>query len=148
MMMHNTYAHLGTSKFFHNRVFKQALHSGGGHLTVKHIEEVSLGVLFLMEAAKKTDRTFNVKAPSTTHTVRDSDQDVMKMAAHLKEKNVHIVDKERLSPKFVDPTESGWKKISTTSWLKDTLLKSLEVEAVVEDLQAEELDLYYELTDD
>lgn len=74
------------------RVFKQALHSGGGHLTSKHVEEVSLGVLFLMQAAKKTDRAFKVKAPSMTHTVRDSDKDVTKMVTHLTENFVHIMD--------------------------------------------------------
>ena len=85
-----------------------------------------------------------------THTVRDSDKDVMKMVAHLTEKEVHAVDKERSSPGFVDPTENGWKKISTTTWLKDTLSRSLEVENTeVENLQTDqELDLYYELTDD
>ena len=36
-------------------IFKQALHSGGGHLT----EEVSLAASFLMQAARKTDLTFN-----------------------------------------------------------------------------------------
>ncbi len=128
------------------------LHSGGGHLTTKHIEEVSLGVLFLMEAAKKTDKAFKVKAPSMTHTVRDSDKDVMKMVAHLEEKKVQIEDEIRSSPAFVDPTETGWRKIATTTWLKDTLSRSLEVEAepseAVENLRTEqELDLYYELTD-
>ena len=51
-------------------LFKQALHSGGGHLTVKHVEEVSLGALFLMQAARMTDKTFKVKPPSTTHTAQ------------------------------------------------------------------------------
>lgn len=137
--------------FFHFRVFKQALRSGGGHLTTKHVEEVSLGVLFLMQAARKTDEVFNVKPPSTTHTVRDSNNDVIKMVAHLTENEVQVVQKERLSPGFVDPTESGWKKISTTTWLKDTLARSLEVENVEtdEDLQiGQEIDLHYELGDD
>ncbi len=111
---------------FHFRVFKQALRSGGGHLTTKHIEEVSLAVLFLMQAARKTDQAFKVKPPSTKHTVRDSNNDVMKMVAHLTEKKVQIEQKERVSPGFVDPTENGWKKISTTTWLKDTLARSLE----------------------
>ena len=117
---------------------------------MKHVEEVSLGALFLMQAARMTDRTFKVKPPSTTHTVRDSDNDVMKMVTHLREKEVHLVKSERLSPAFIDPSESGWKKISTTTWLKDTLARSLEVEqSEVDDLQQqdEEVDLYYELAD-
>ncbi len=130
-------------------MFKQALQSGGGQLTTKHVEEVSLGVLFLMEAAKKTDAAFKVKAPSTSHTVRDSDSDVKKMVTHLTDKGVHVVDKERTSPAFADPTENGWKKIGTTTWLKDTLSRSLEAETSdVDDLHlVEELDLFYELTD-
>ena len=128
-------------------MFKQALHSGGGQLTTKHVEEVSLGVLFLMEAAKKTDVAFNVKAPSTTHTVRESDNDVKRMVTHLTDKGVHMVDKERKSPAFIDPSENGWKKIGTTSWLKDTLSRSLEAENFdTSDLHLAE-DVHYELTD-
>ena len=114
---------------------------------MKHIEEVSLGVLFLMKAAKITDATFQVKAPSTTHTVRDSGNDVMKMATHLRENEVHLVIGDRSSPGFADPTENGWKKISTTTWLKNTLSRSLETETS-DNLQADhEVDLNYELAD-
>lgn len=114
---------------------------------MKHVEEVSLGVLFLMKAARMTDTAFKVKAPSTTHTIRDSDNDVMKMVTHLREKQVYLVSRERSSPCFIDPTEGGWKKISTTTWLKDTLARSLELEPA-DNLQADqEVDLDYELTD-
>ena len=129
-------------------MFKQALHSGGGQLTTKHVEEVSLGVLFLMEAAKKTDTAFNVKAPSTSHTVRESDNDVKKMVTYLRDKSVHMVDMERKYPIFTDPTENGWKKIGTTTWLKDTLSRSLEAENCdTDDLHLAEEDVNYELTD-
>ena len=130
------------------RVFKQALHTGGGQLTVKHVEEVSLAVLFLMEAAKKTDEAFQVKAPSNTHTQRESDNDIIKMVTHLTQNQVHILDTNRKSPVFTDPTETGWKKIGTTTWLKDTLSRSLEVDDDSGDLHLEqELDLDYELAD-
>ena len=46
--------------FLLNRVLKQALRSSGANATQKHIEEVSLCSLFLMEAAKKADRTFGL----------------------------------------------------------------------------------------
>lgn len=130
-------------------MFKQALKSGGGHLTVKHIEEVSLGALFLLQAARETDRAFKVKPPSTSHTVRDSNSDVMKMTTHLLEKEVHLIKSERRFPVFIDPTDSGWKKISTTTWLKDTLSRSHSVDfESAENLQQEqEVDLYYELAD-
>lgn len=148
-VLHPLYVYVPHWLLLH-RVFKQALQSAGGHLSVKHVEEVSLGVLFLMQAAKKTDTAFKVKAPSTTHTVRGSDNDVVKMATYLHENQVHLVKTERSSPGFVDPTESGWKKISTTTWLKDTLTQSLEVENLepADNLQPDgEVDLYYELAD-
>ena len=130
-------------------MFKQALRSGGGHLTTKHVEEVSLSALFLMEAARKTDRAFKVRSPSTTHTVRDSDRDVLKVSMHLAERKVHTFDKDRSTPAFVDPTEIGWKKVSTTTWLKDVLSRSLDLEANLEEDQNvnQEVDLYYELAD-
>ena len=129
-------------------MFKQALHSGGGQLTTKHVEEVSLGVLFLMEAAIKTDAAFNVKAPSTSHTVRESDNDVKKMVSYLLDKRVHIVEEDRTLPMFIDPTEIGWKKIGTTTWLKDTLSRSLETENLnTANLHLAEDDLNYELSD-
>ena len=37
------------------RVIKQVLHSSGANVTEKHIKEVSLSGLFLMEEAKKAD---------------------------------------------------------------------------------------------
>ena len=118
----------------------------------KHMDEVSLGALFLMQAAKKTDKLFKVKPQSTKHTVRDSNKDVMKMVAYLSGEKVHVEKNERNSPPFTDPTETGWKKISTTSWLNDTLTRSLDiVESDVqidEDLQMEELDINdYEFSD-
>ena len=43
-----------------DRVFKQTLRSAGGNLTQKHVENVSLCALFLMEASKKADKFFKV----------------------------------------------------------------------------------------
>ena len=64
------------------RVFKQTLRSAGGNLTTKHVEDVSLCALFLMEASKKADHLFKVPPPSTAHTIRDSDKDIEKMVGH------------------------------------------------------------------
>ena len=63
-----------TNYFF--RIFKQTLRSAGANVTVKHIKEVSLSVLFLMEAASKTDQAFAVPPRSTEHSVRDADKDL------------------------------------------------------------------------
>ena len=46
------------------------LKSAGGNLTERHIEEVSLSV-FLLDAAKKTDRAFGVAPQTTAYSIRD-----------------------------------------------------------------------------
>ena len=89
------------------RIFKQTVRSAGANLTVKHIREVSLSVLFLMEAASKADQTFLVPPRSSAHTVSDVAADVTKMVAHLVERKVCIEDGERTTPTFKDPTENG-----------------------------------------
>ena len=106
-------------------------------------------MLFLMKAARMTDKAFKVKAPSTTHTIREADSDVLKMVVHLGENEVQIVKKDRLTPVFTDPTEVGWKKISTTTWLKDTLSKSIELDnsETADNMQDQEIDMTYELAD-
>ena len=70
------------------RVFKQTLKSAGGNLTGRHVEEVSLSALFLLDAAKKTDRAFGVAPQTTAHTIRDPSSDVSKMVKHLMENKV------------------------------------------------------------
>ena len=52
------------------RVMKQTLGSSGANVTATHIEDVSLSALFLLEAAKKTDRQFGVD--SQTYNTRFS----------------------------------------------------------------------------
>lgn len=39
-----------------------------------HVETVSMGVLFLMEACRKADEIFGLKRQSTSHTVRDTNK--------------------------------------------------------------------------
>ena len=58
-----------------------ALRSSGGNATEKHIEDVSLCSMFLMEAAKKADIEFGVTPRSTKHTVRDASTDIRKIAS-------------------------------------------------------------------
>ena len=43
---------------FNAGYFKQTIRSSGSNLTPRHIEDVSLAVLFLMEAARKADTFF------------------------------------------------------------------------------------------
>lgn len=53
----------------YNLVFKQALRTAGGTLTDRHVENVSMAVLFLLNAVKKTDQAFHVTQQTTAHTV-------------------------------------------------------------------------------
>ena len=115
----------------------------GGNLTTKHVEEVSLCALFLMEASKREDCFFNVPPGTTAHTIHDSDKDIEKMMGHLQEAKVATVDKERTSPPFTDPVESGWTKLWTTNWLK----KALERNLVEESTDGWRSDIDYELAD-
>ena len=123
--------------------------SGGGKVTQKHVEELSMGVLFLLEAAQKTDKVFQLSPQSMTHTIRSSVNDINKIVTNLIDTPVTKEIAGRLSPVFVDPSVSGWKKLTTTSWLKDTLERTLIPDEHNNDLQADidEADLYYELCD-
>ena len=130
-----------------SRVFRETIRAGGGKLTAKHIKDVSMSVLFLMEAAQKTDKTFGLSPQSTSHTVHSPHEDIDKMTKQLSEAKVTVAVEERLSPPFVDPIEDGWKKLSTTSWLTDTLQRNVvdDDDDLCED--REEIDSYYELFD-
>lgn len=64
-------------------MIKETLHASGPNSTHKHMEDVSLCVLFLMDAAKRVDRMFRV-SQSVAHTARDANKDITtKMVAHL-----------------------------------------------------------------
>ena len=60
-------------------VVKEALRSSTGSLTEKHIEDVSMCALFLLEAAKKMDKEFGCYQISS-HTVREAENDIQKIA--------------------------------------------------------------------
>ena len=94
------------------RVLKQALRSSGANATEKHIENVSLCGMFLMEAAHKVDSEFGVKRRSGKHTIRDSSGDIRRMTHHLLEKQVTSSQDGRTSPPCCDITEDGFAKMS------------------------------------
>ena len=128
------------------RVFKQTLRSAGSTLTTRHVEDVSLGVLFLFEAAKKTDKAFKSAPQSTAHTVRSAQDDISNMAGHLLAKQVTTVSAGRDTPAFANQTQIGWQKLSNTSWLQDRLSVSVYEEEVEADTVNGVLDLDYELS--
>ena len=80
------------------RVFKETIRSGGAKLTPKHIKDVSMCVLFLMEAAQKTDKTFGLSPQSTSHTVYSPHEDIDNMMKHLSEAKVTTVVEGRSTP--------------------------------------------------
>ena len=55
----------------------------------------------------------------------------MKLAKELTERNCTKEVPDRLTPAFTDSMEVGWKKLTTTTWLKDIL--SAEIESSEED---------------
>ena len=72
----------------HNRVVKNAVKAAGANVTPKHIEDISLSGLFLLEAAKTADEIFQVPPSSNHHTVRDAASDIQSMVESLLKFNV------------------------------------------------------------
>ena len=128
------------------RVVKQAMHCSGANATEKHIIDISMCALFMLEAAKKCDAVFEVSPMSKSHTVRDSKADIRKIQQQLIEKCITKEDTNRKSPGFVDPTESGIDTLTKSEWLQKQLQSKFD-----DNLQSEqdrgELDLDYELAD-
>ena len=80
-------------------------------MTEKHIKEVSLGVLFPMDAAKKFDKAMGASPQTTAHTTRDASDDVKKMVTYLRENKVV---ENRLTPEFIDPTIVAHQTVKLT----------------------------------
>ncbi len=132
---------------WHYRVLKQALRASGANVTSNHVEELSLGTMFLLEAAKKADKQFHVTHTSA-HSTRDAHNGIYKIAKHLTDKAVTVVTPERQAPAFVDLTDKGWKKIGS-GWLECVLQKTLEEDLPEESDKGEDrgVTLDYELSD-
>ncbi len=82
-----------------------------------------MAVLFLMEAAKRADSMLGASSQTTAHTIRDASTDVLKMARDLIEKQTTQEISVRTAPTFIDNSDVGWNKLTTTPWLKDVLSK-------------------------
>ena len=99
--------------------------------------------LFLMEAAKKTDREFDCSR-SSAHTTTDAESDVNKMMKTLMENKV-AEELDRTVPTFEDPTKTGLHKMFNTSWIQEILMKTTAIE---DDLEVNEEEIGdYELAD-
>ena len=129
-------------------VVKEAIRSSGANATEKHIEDVSVCALLLMEAAKKADQAFGVTPKSGAHTVRSAENDIQKMVEYLmlKKATLQVLSRSESASPFTDPTEKGWEKLSTTDWIRETVARSHS-----EDMEAaspnDELDSNYEIYD-
>ena len=124
------------------------MRAGGSNVTKTHAEDISLSALFLLNASKKVDHEFNARK-STSHTIRDASKDILKLTSALLEKKVTSEDVARSSPPFTDPTFLGHKKISTTTWVKDTLatINNLDEALQMEERDEQLVDIDYELSD-
>ncbi len=129
-------------------IFKQTIRTSGGNLTYQHTEDVSLAVLFLMEAAKRADSMLGASRQTTAHTIRDASTDVLKMARDLMAKQTPQEIKVHIAPTFIDNSDVGWKKLATTTWLKDVLSKKLQQEesAYTYTNSEREVDIGYEIS--
>ena len=104
------------------------------NITVKHIREVSLSVLFLEEAA--FNRAFGVSASSTAHPSCGADKDIIKMMAQINKKIVTLQDDSRISFMFAEITGFGLIKFNDY-WEKETLDRTSTDFNLLEEIEKE-----------
>lgn len=125
---------------------KQALRSSGANVTDKHITDVSMCALFLLEAAKKCDSVFGVTPQTTSHTVRDAKSDIKKIRQHLLDKEISEEVKDRTTTVFIDPTEAGLNTLTQGDWLQKQLQLKFD-DTLQNEESYGEVDIDYELSD-
>lgn len=123
---------------------KQALRGSGANVTDKHITEVSMCALILLEAAKKCDEVFGVPPSATAHTVRDSKSDIQKITNMLLEMEVTTEKSSRTTPSFADPTKDGMAILIKGDWLQKQLAAKCD-DYLQDEQRHGEVDVDYEL---
>ena len=119
---------------------------------MKHLEEVSLGALFLLDAAKKADKAFCVTPPGGKHTVREACRDIKTMINHLLEKGVANNLENRSSPEFTNPDDAGLDKLTST-WLHEALFRTCIDDDTdpssesTDEKNEQSVDIHYEIAD-
>ena len=63
------------------------MRSSRANATIKHVEDVSMYALFLLDVCKTVDGMFGVQCKGT-HTTRDADRDIQKIESYLYEEKV------------------------------------------------------------
>ena len=108
---------------------------------------MSLGALFLLDTAKKTDKAFCVSPSGGKHTVSN----VIKMTDHLQEKGVTTNFENRSSRTFTNPDDAGLYKLLTSTWLHKALFRTCidDIEDPSSEATDEEneqsVDIHYEI---
>ena len=104
------------------------MQAAGANATPKHIEELSLCGMFLLEASKKADEAFNVPPPSSHHSVQDATDDILTMTRDILMRRV-VEETDRRGTPFTDPTTKGMENKVAKGWI-ETFLR---VESIVEE---------------
>ena len=88
------------------RIIKEGVQAAGANAMSKHIEELSLCGMFLLEASKKANKAFNVPPPSSRHTGRDATDDILTMTRDILVRRA-VEETNRVGTPFSDPTTRG-----------------------------------------
>ena len=102
------------------RIVKEGVQAADANATKKHIEEISLCGMFLLEAGKKADQVFNVPPTSTSHTVCDATEDILTMTRDLLVRAA-VEDTDQLGSPFIDPTTRGMEDKAAKGWIESML---------------------------
>ena len=102
------------------RIIKEGVQASGANATKKHIEELSLCGMFLLEAGKKADTIFNIPPASTHHTVRDATDDILTMMQDLMA-TAAVQETGRHGSPFQDPTTRGMEDKAARGWIENVL---------------------------
>ena len=121
--------HMNTHSF---RIVKEGVRAAGANATKKHIEEISLCGMFLLQAGKKGDSAFNVPPASVHHNVRDATTDILTMMEDLLA-NAAVEERDRHGSPFADPTTRGMEDKAAKGWIESVLQKDSMYEEEDED---------------
>ena len=108
------------------RMIKEAMRSSEVSATKKHVEDVSLCALMLMNTAKKVDQMYGAWQ-SGSHTIRDATGDITKIVEYLLSEGVTKEKEGSTGPGFEDPRLIGSRKVSEGR-LDDYLKGDIELE--------------------
>ncbi len=127
------------------RIVKAAMQAAGANGSEKHVEDISLCGLFLLEAAKRADKAFQVPPGSTQHTIRDASNDVTAMVTNLLSTGA-VEERDRTGPPFQEPFARGMEEKASKGWI-ESLLTSGQVDDddIEHDLQDGQVSIDYEL---